>query len=886
MDRNVVRPSVAREVEEEFSHHFDMRVRDLVAEGWSEQDARAEAARRFGNVEQLKADCRELGTRRNEAMQRRQWFDEIRQDLAYTARQFRRAPSFALIAITTLGIAIGANTAVFSVMDAVVLKPLPFPDSDELSMVWMRYLPPSGFDIHKFVLSGPEALDIQESATSFSSVAVYQTGGSRALTGEDAAAERVRVSFTSMELIETIGVPPALGRNFNDVEDAADGPPVAILGHALWTDRYGADPSIVGASILMNGVSTEVVGVMPPDYDFPSRSQAWLPLRLDRSNEGGRQSHSYAVVGRRAPGVTQVEVDAEMNVIAERWAAEYEEHEAHFPWSLTMHEEAVADAPRVLRLLLAAVGLVLLIACANVGNLLMARAERRHSEVAVRRTLGADGARIARQLSTESLVLASVAALFGLVLAGIGLRALTLIDPTALPRLDEARLNGSVLGFTAATALLTAMLFGVIPAWISSRRATARLASPTARAVGGRGRSALRRGLVAGEVGLSLVVVILAGLVVRSFEALQSTDPGMDPTDVVTFSITLPSSAYPNAELVGRDFDRLLDDFRALPGVSRAAGSTNLPFSGTGQWDFQLNDRPERQDGDVAWNAGISHVSSGYFEALGISVLRGRSLAPTDTRDAPLVAVVSETMASRYWPKEDVLGKQFGYQMDDGVPWITIVGVVPDPVTSSLGRPGYPHVYVPQSQGGISTYFVPRTLDIAVRAEGGAEAVLPALRATVQEFDSDLPVYRVNTMVDIVSASLAGPRVTTNLLGLFALVALILAAVGVYGVIAFSVAGRTREIGVRVALGAERGQITRLILSEGVRPVALGIGFGLVGAWFATRLVESQLYGVEATDPATFVSLPLVLLGVGVVASLIPAMRATRIAPTEALREE
>ena len=885
-DGRVVRPTVDREVDEEFDHHVEMRVRDLVAEGWTQEDARREAMRRFGDMDRLKADCRDLGTRRDVDMDRRLWWDEVKQDLRYAVRQLRRAPSFAAITVLTLGIAIGANSAVFSVVNAVLLQPLPYPESDRLTTLWTRYLPQSGFDIPQFVISGPEILDFQETTRSLESVGIYYPS-SRTLTGDGEAAERVRVGMYSASLLPTLGVQPELGRWFTPEEDVAGGPAVAILSHGLWMERFGADPTIVGRSILMNGVSTQVVGVMPEGFEFPADTRAWLPLGLTRESQGGRGGHGNYAVGRLAEGMTSADLDAELDVIRERWAQEYEHNVGHYMFARDMHEHVVGDAPRRLRLLMAAVALVLLIACVNIANLLLARSERRQAEVALRRTLGAGRGRITRQLATESIVLAGLSALFGLGLAQVGLRALIAIDPEALPRLDEVRLNGQVLLFTLGVTVLTALLFGVLPAYLAGRRASPTLATSSSRAAGGRRRSSLRRLLVGGEVAMSLVVVVLAGLVVRSFAALASTDPRMDPTNLVTFSVSLPEPSYPDIEVVPAEMERMLDGIRALPGVESASAATSLPFNGRSQWDFQLNDRPARQEGETAWNAGISHVADDYFETLGIPILEGRAFGPQDTRDGRLVAVASEAMAERYWPGERVIGKQFGYAFDEiETPWITIVGLVPDPVTSGLDDEPYPHVYVPQAQAGVSTYGVPRSMQVAVRGSTSAESVLPGIRQAMADFDPDLPLYQVSTMEDIVAASFAGPRVTTNLLGLFAVIALMLAAVGVYGVISYSVAGRTREIGVRVALGAERSEITKLILGEGARPVVLGVVVGLAGAWFSTRLVESMLYNVEPTDPVTFSTIPVVLLGVGVVASLIPALRATRIAPTEALREE
>lgn len=885
MDRRVVPPPVDREVDEELDHHVAMLVRDLVAQGWAEEEARAEALRRFGDMDRWKAESREWGKRRDGNVDRRQWWDDIKQDLRYSLRQLRRTPSFAAITILTLGIAIGANTAVFSVVDAVLLRPLPYPDADRLSTLWTRYLPPSGFDIDQFPISGPEILDVREETRTLESLGLFQTS-SRTLTGDGEAAERVRVGLYSATLLPTLGVQPELGRGFTPDEDVPDGPAVTILSHDLWESRFGADPGVLGRAVLLNGITTEVVGVMPEGFEFPEGTRAWVPLGLTRESQGGRGGHSVLAVGRLADGMTQPDLDAELELFAERWAREYEHNVGHFVWSQSLHSEVVAQAPERLRLLMAAVALVLLVACANVANLLLTRAERRQTEVALRRTLGAGRGRITRQLATESAVLAMLSAVVGLSLAVVGLETLIRVDPTALPRLDEVRLDGTVLLFLLGVTGLTTLLFGVVPAYVAGGRASGALASSGGRSAGGRRRTALRRLLVTGEVAVSLVVVILAGLVVQSFASLVGTDPRMDPSNLLTFSVSLPESSYPSAERISAEYDRMLDDLRATPGVTSASASTNLPFNGTGQWDFALDDRPARQEGEVAWNAGISHVADDYFRTLGIPILDGRAFGPEDSRDGALVAVVSEAMAERYWPGERVIGKRFGYRMDDSVPWITIVGLVPDPVTSGVDAEPYPHVYVPHAQGGVSTYGVPRSMQIAVRTSTAPGSLVPALRETMASFDPDLPLYQVSTMDDIVAASFAGPRITTNLLAIFAVIALVLATVGIYGVVSYSVAGRTREIGVRIALGAERGTITRLIVSEGARPVLVGVAVGLALAWLSTRLVEAMLYGIAPKDPMTFSTLPLLLLVVGVTASLVPALRATRIAPTEALREE
>ncbi len=864
-----------------------MRVKELVGKGFTEEAARAEAVRRFGNMDRVKADCRGLGKRRNAAMGRRGRWDALLQDVRYSVRQLRRAPVFAGVAILTLALAIGANTAVFSVVRGVLLNPLPYPASGDLGIIWSRYLPESGFDLPKFALSGPEAMDYREVTTAFQDVGIF-TGGSRTLTGEGEEAERIDVGFLSASMRRTIGVEPILGRWFTAEEDVPGGPDVALVSEEVWTRRFGADPAVVGRTIRMNGEPVEVIGVMPEELGLPGESEAWLPLRMTRDNAGNRASHGYLAIGRLAPGATFGDADAELAVLRERWAAEYEHNVGHYLWTQPLRTEIVADAPGILRLLMGAVLLVLLIACANIANLLMARAERRQGEVGVRQALGADRGRITRQLLTESLVLAGVAGLLGVALAFVGTRILIALDPDALPRLAEARIDGLVLLFTLGVALVTALLFGMLPAWVAGRRATSTLASSSGRTAGSRSRTTLRRLLVAGEVGVSVVVVILAGLLVRSLTALSNQDSGLAEDHLVAFSLTLPQSAYPDRETVHLDFQRITEGLAAVPGVEAVTAATFLPFQGgTMQWDFQLDDRPPRQQGDRAWNAHLTMVQPGYVDALGMELLQGRGLTAADDEDAPLVGLINRAMAETYWAGEDVLGKRWGYALNDSTTsWITVVGVVENPVRGRVDEDPYPHAWIPLAQSPRAADYVPRSLRIAARTAVAEASVVPALRRAVAEADPDLPIYELYFMEEAVSDSLAQPRLVANLLGVFGLLALVLSLSGIYGVLAYSVAGRRREIGVRVALGAGRAQVVRMIVSEGVRPVVLGVVLGLAGAALVTGFLQSLLYGVAPLDPATFVLVPVLLLGAAAVASWLPARRAANVPPTQALQTD
>lgn len=884
------RPGVDREVDEEVAFHVEMRVRELIRKGMSPEEARAEALSGFGDLERTKSNLRRLGEGREAAMRRRQWWDDLRQDLVFTVRQLGRTPSFAVAAILTLTLAIAANTAVFSVTEGVLLRPLPYHQPDGLVALWTKYLPPSGFDIAQFPLSGPELLDCRDETKDLSSLSALESAGSVALTGNGQEPEQVPVWKADATLLSTLGVEPALGRWFSAAEDVPDGPDVTVLTHGLWASRYGSDPGIIGRTILMGGTPTLVVGVLPVGFSLENGAdvRAFLPLRLTRASEGSRGAHYLAAIGRLAPGESMADLDAELLVIRERWARQYQHNVGHFVWATTLRDDRLGDATGVLALLLTAVGLVLLVACANIANLLLARGERRHAEVAVRAALGAGRGRIVRQLVTESAVLALLAAMLSLPIAMVGTRALIALDPTALPRLGGVHVGARALLFTVVIALGAVLVFGVVPAMLTGRRADASVASSGWHGVGGRRRGALRRALVGVEVAVSLVVVILAGLLLRSFRAMAEADPGFRAHGVVAFDLVLPRSRYPGDDGVPTAYERLLDQVRAVPGVSDVTAGSSLPFTDRmGRWDFQLPDRPPPEEGEQAWNASLAVVMPDYFETLGIPLLQGRGLTGADNADAPLVGVVSESMARTYWPGESALGKQWGYPRGDEPPsWITVVGVVPDQIRAHVGEETIPQVYLPELQAERAIGGVGRSLGVAVRTSVDPLSVVPSVREVVGEFDHDLPLAHVRTMRRVAAGSMARPRLVTTLLGVFALLALVLAVVGVYGVVSYSVAGRTREIGVRVALGARRGDVIRLVMGEGAAPVGLGVLVGLGGAWLATRLVQAMLYGIAPTDRLTFIALPATLLAVGVAASVLPALRAARIAPTEALRDE
>lgn len=818
-------------------------------------------------------------------MRASQWWDDTRRDLAQALRQLRRAPSFTVVAALTLALAIGANTAVFSVVDAVLLRPLPYPQPDRLVAVWARFLPPSGYDIPKATLGAGEVVGLERDARTFASMGAFMQGQAVALTGAGMDAQQVGVWQATASLLSVLGVTPALGRWFTEHEDAPDAPAVAVISHRLWSSRYGTDPGVVGRSVMMNGVATRVVGVLPVGFDLGmgATADAYLPLRLTASTRIGRV---LGVIGRLAPDATLADANRELAALNSRWSEDAAVHPSAL-WAAPLQADRLGDAPDVLHLLLMAVGLVLLVACANVANLLLARGERRLAEVRLRAALGAGRGRIVRQFVTESLVLAAVASLLALPLSWMGTRSLVALDPSALPRLGDVHLGLAALLFTMGLAGVTTLLFGVAPAFLAARARNASPSASLARVVGGRRRGLLRQTLVAAEVAVSLVVVILAGLLVRSFQARASMDPGFRTADVLAFDLTLPERSYPEPEQVSPEYQRLLDELGRIPGIATASGASAAPFGRHMlRFAFWIDGRPPPAPGEPAWDAVTNFVMPDYFESLGIPMLAGRAPTPADGPGAPLVGVVNETMARTFWPGERALGKRWHYGPADGEqPWITVIGVVPDQIRYRVDEEALPEVYLSMLQA-VDIGRPQRDLTVTLRAAVDPGSLAPAVRAAVKAFDPDLPVSNLHTMDAALGTSLARPRLTTRLLAVFAVLALALAMVGLYGVVSYSVSGRVREIGVRVALGADRPAVIGLVTREGAWPAAVGIALGLGAAWLATDLVRSMLFGVAPGDPLTFTVLPMGLLLVALAASLVPALRATRISPTEALREE
>ena len=812
-------------------------------------------------------------------------------DLRFAFRQLIKSPGFTAIAVLALALGIGANTAMFSVVNAILLRPLPFPQSDRLTMIWQTNPEVAKMGFPLAPTSVPDFKDWRAQAKSFAAVSVIE-GWSSNLTGIDEAA-RLDGARVSANLFSLLRVQPILGRAFAEGEDQLGHNRVIILSYEMWQRRFGGDRAIIGRKLTLDQEPFTVVGVMPRGFNFPSetgmpaymalgpRCEAWVPFAPSETREKNRGAHNLAVVGRLKPDVGLTTAQAEMTTLAGRFAQQFPDSNKDWDIQLvSLQKQAAAGSERTLSILMAAVGCILLIACANVANLLLARGLGRQKEIAIRRALGASRLRIVRQLLTESVLLALTGGLLGILFAIWGSDLLLAIAPSSLPRLGEVGIDAGVLLFTLLISLATGVLFGLAPALQSSRIGLSEKLKE-----GDRGSTAgharLRNGLIVSEVALALMLLIAAGLLIESFAQLARVQPGFNPERVLTFNITLPDNPYGNATKAEAFFDEVVRRIENLPGVKAAAASNALPLSGAEEVDgFEIEGRPKPPPGQFQ-SANFRWVTPDYFRALEIPLQRGRVFTDRDKADAPAVAIIDETMARLYFPGVNPIGQRF-VNTDEKKPHPReIVGVVGDVRHASLSAKPAPHVYQPEAQKGI------QSMTMAVRSMGAQPAaLLQMIRREIAAIDPNVPIADIHTMEEMVASSVAPWRFTMALLSVFAGVALLLASVGIYGVLAYSVNQRRREIGIRMSLGAQRRDVLQLFLSQGMAVTLLGIVFGLGGAWAATRIMRSLLYSVSPTDPFVFLSVPLTFAVVALLASFFPARKAARVNPVVALRSE
>ena len=808
--------------------------------------------------------------------------------LPLALRRLLRTPGFSLVVLLTLALGIGANTAVFSAVDAVLLRPLPYREPERLLVVDHHYPSLKGLLAG---VSAPGFVDYRTRVRAFESAAVETRWGPN-LTGTGDP-ERLGGGLVSGQFFPMLGVAPALGRVLRPDEDAPGRERVVVLSDGFWRRRFGADPRIVGRTLTLDGVGHEIVGVMPPDFrdPFDRTAELWRPLALapDDFADSRRTNEFLAMTARLRPGVTVEVAGASLRTVAEQLKAAYP---AAYPpdWTLRatpLRDKGTGGIRPALLVLLAAVGCVLLIACANIASLLLARAAARTREVALRTALGAGRGHLLRQSLAESLVLAAGGGVLGIVVAALGVRGLTLLSPDRFPA-GEVRLDGSVLAFATVVTVLTGIVFGMVPAFQRHAGGLRDALQEGARgAAGDRRGQRVRRVLVVAEVALALVLLAGAGLLLKSFARVQGVDPGFRPEGVLTATLALPGAKYDTPDKRRAFVDEVLERVRAIPGVQAAGATTGMPFGRSGDTrSFTIEGLALAPDQPQPWG-DYRTVSPDFFGALRVPLRRGRVFGAHDGPDAPRVAVVDEELATRYWPNADPIGKRISFgSVRDSVTgqmvprWLEVVGVVGHVKTEGLDADPRVQVYVPMRQ---STTSAP---ELAVRTAGDPRRVLPALRAAVQAVDPGQPLSQVATLDELVARSVGSRQLAVVLLGLFAGLALLLASIGLYGLMSYAVAQRSREFGVRIALGAARGNVLRLVVGQGMRLALVGTGVGLVGALGLTRLLGSQLYAVEATDPATFAGVVALLLGVALAATLVPALRATATEPMRALREE
>ena len=798
------------------------------------------------------------------------------QDVRYGARTLAKSPGFTAVAVLALALGIGANTAIFSVVNAVLLRPLPYSEPERLVHVYWRWEKGAGDSI-----SAATYAFWKEHARSFEEAAGYAPTNSGFNLAGGAEPMRVRGLRVSEGFLRVLGARPALGRDFAPEEDQPGGPCAALVSQGLWRDYFGADAGVLGRQVELNGRACSVVGVLPADFHFASPVDVLLPMQL--RVEPKDQGRNTAMIGRLRRGVSAAQAQGEMDALMPEFRQTYPGHarpSESGPLLVPYQQSLVGGVSRLLLTLFGAVGLVLLIACANVANLLLARGSKRRGELAVRAALGAGRWRLVRQLMTENMLLALAGGAAGLLVAVWSVPVLVSLSPAGLPRAGEIGLDSGAVAFAFLAAAATSLLFGLVPAWQGSRVDL----NESLKAAAGKGGAArggrLRGALVVAEVALSLVLLVGAGLLVQSFLRLHSVELGFDPSNLTTMQVSFNSAKYAGTAQLWEAQRRVVERLRALPGVEAVATVPSLPME-RGLNNYLTLDGP---GGETGASVESRAVGGEYFRALRIPLLRGRALADADAAGAPRVVVVNEALAGRFWPGRDPLGERVYVDHE----WREVVGVAGDVREVGLDQPVRPTVYVPAPQvsDGMSVMTSRWFLTSWIVRTSGPADVAPAMRAALREADPSLPVANVRPMGDVISGSISSRRFVLTLMGAFAALALVLTAVGLYGVLSYQVSQRTHEIGIRLALGARPRDVMRLVVVRGMELALAGIAVGLAGAFALTRLMTSLLFGVSATDPATFVAIPVLLASVALVANYIPARRAARVDPTTALRYE
>lgn len=875
--RNFFSRETPADLSEEINTHLELEEQENLEAGMSADEAHYAAMRRFGNVT--------LAAEKSREMWRWSLVETMLQDLRYALRQIRRRPAFAVSAVLTLALGIGANTAIFSVVNAVVLRPLPYPQPDRIVAASLMNPRDPAFHSTHGIADFQAAHDRQKTFSSFAAA----SGGNSSFTWTGGK-EPVQVPGTAVtaEFFSVLGVNPVIGRNFSPGADIPGREREVMLSHAFWQQHFNADPNVTGRTITLNGASRTIVGVMPAGFHFGRRDNddLWPLLQLPVAQ--GRPPYWLRSFGRLKDGVTEAQAQADLSTIAADVQRQFPQSDYTVAWVEPMKNVIVGDARSPLLLLLGSVLLVLFIAIVNVANLEIAQASARDREMSIRAALGAGRGRIARLVLTESVLLAALGGALGLVLAYGGVYMLRALAPAGLPRLKEISVDGQVLAFTAAVSLLSGVLFGFAPLMHGFGRglnAAEALRSGRQNLSEQRDRGKLRNALIVLEVSLSLVLLIGAGLLLRSFERLTRTSPGFNPQSLVSGLVTLPQTRYPKEQNIVAFYDQLLERVQHLPGVTSAGLTLSLPPNLLNLTNpFWVPGQPT-EPGMNQPLAVETSVSLDYFRTLGVPLLGGRFFTDSDRGHKEGILIVNNTMAQRYFPGQDPVGQRIKTgDYSPSAPWQTIVGVVSDVKYSGLDSAPEPTLYVPYFQEGWTDFS--REMFLVVRTSSDPKSLASSLGNAVRELDRNMPLAEVHTMDELLSNSVAQPRFRTLLLALFAAMALMLAAVGIFGVMAYVVSRRTQEIGVRMALGASRAQVLKMVLGEGLRIVLIGVAIGLVAALALARLIKSWLFAVQPVDPVTFAAVALTVVAVAALACYVPARRATKVDPMIALRYE
>ncbi len=875
---NVIRSrDLDRELDEELRFHLEARIRDNIKAGMSPGEAREDAIRRFGNRTLAKELTRETDVFAS--------IETAGRDLRYAFRSLRKSPGFTVPAILVIALGIGANTAVFAVVNGVLLRPLPFPEPDRLFLI--SYAPKQSFFLGPSAdklprnanLADHRYLEFRRKDRQFESIASFAMNPVTLTRAGDPL--RLTAAVVTPDFLRVLHVDPVVGRGFLSDEGEPGRNTVVVLGDKLWRSRFGGHPAVAGTTITLDGIRHTVIGIMPPGFAFPAGAELWMPMEI-RLQPGN--SFSRPVVGRLKAGVSREQAQDALEAFAEALPLGAHENRSNFEARIYPLKDAIVAGIRESLLVFAgAVAFVLLIACANVANLLLIRAASRRHEITMRAALGASRWRLIRQLLTESMLVAVTGGAGGLLLAVVGVPALLALAPAGkIPRADEIGLDPWVLAFTFAVSVLTGIVFGLAPALRATRRDLRRSLAEGGRTSTGRSET-LRSALVVSEIALALVLLTGAGLLLKSFWRIHSVDPGFRPENVLAVTIDLPGSHYRTPAQMRAFHQSTLEKLSSLPGIETAGAVNWMPLGGNLiRGDFKLEGGRERPRG---YMVDKPVVSPGYFRAMGIRLLRGRAFSERDNAAAPGVVVVSNSVARALWPGEDPIGKRIAMQeRPKPEDWLTVVGVVDDIRQQQLTAKPSPAIYQPYLQVN-HTFFLSH-MTFVVRTASSPGAVAPAIRGIIQGVDADQPVQSIATMGDVIAGTTAEPRFRTRLIGAFSIMAVLLSAIGIYGVLACSIAERTHEIGIRMAIGASKGSIVRMVLHRTLLLVATGVALGTAGALAVTRVLENFLFEVRPADPATYVAVATLLGAVALFAGLLPARRASTVDPLVALRYE